>query len=104
MMRRGRQTRTRLRAQYTVEAAGVMGAVLLTILTLLSAAFHIHAEVVGAMKLHTEVEQERHKVESSEEREVSRQGKGSGWELEITSPVYRPENLLRLWSLMEGKQ
>lgn len=96
--------RRRIRASYTVEAAGVMAAVLVTIMMLLNAAFHIHAETVGAMKLHTQVEKERHAVESADEQEVTLQAAGSRWRLEITAPVFRPEESLRMWSLAEEEK
>lgn len=90
-----------LAAGYTVEAAGVMAVVLFTIMILVNQAFRIHAETVGYFRLHTQVEWDRHAVENVEEDEVCRQAAGSGWELEITAPVFRPENSLRLWSLAE---
>lgn len=92
----------RLDGGYTVEAAGVMSAVLLTVMILLSAAFHIHREVVESMKLHTSVEQARHAVASVGEKEIHMQaGTGEGT-LSITAPVFRPEASLRMWSLLEA--
>lgn len=93
-----------LRAVYTVEAAGVMSAVLLTVMILLTSAFQIHKEVQTAMKLHTSVEQARHAVSSVEEREIRMQADTGSGALTISAPVFRPENSLRMWSLLEGKQ
>lgn len=93
--------RRKINAAYTVEAAGVMAAVLLTVLILISGAFHIHEKTVGAMRLHTEVEKERHGVAAIDETNISRTVEGKGWELSITAPVFRPEESLRMWSLME---
>lgn len=91
-----------LNAAYTVEAAGVMTVVLLTVMILLGMAFHVHKEVVESMKLHTSVEQVRHAVSSKGEKEIRMQaGMGDGT-LSITAPVFRPENSLRMWSLLEG--
>ncbi len=63
----------RFDAGYTVEAAGVMSVVLLTVMLLLSTAFHVHREVAASMKLHTSVEQVRHAVLSAGEREIHMQ-------------------------------
>lgn len=90
-----------LTAAYTVEAAGVMAVVLFTIMILINQAFRIHAETTGYFALHEAVEQERHAVENRDEAEIVRRAGGSHWSLEITAPVYRPENSLRLWSLAE---
>lgn len=91
----------RIRASYTVEAAGVMAAVLVTIMILLSTAFHVHEQVTGALKLHTQVEKERHETDAVKDGEVTRQAQGKGWSLEITAHVFRPEESLRMWSLAE---
>lgn len=90
-----------LNGGYTVEAAGVMSAVLLTVMILLSAAFHIHKEVLESMKLHTSVEQARHAVSSIEEKEIHMQAEGIP---AITAPVFRPEDSLRMWSLLEAEK
>lgn len=92
---------TGLEAAYTVEAAGVMAVVLFTVMILINQAFRIHAETTGYFALHEVVERERHAVENRDEAEIVRQAEGSHWSLEITAPVYRPENSLRLWSLAE---
>lgn len=91
-----------LDAGYTVEAAGVMSAVLLTVMLLLSMAFHIHGEVLASMKLHTSVEQARHAISSAGEDEIHMQADTGKGMLSITAPVFRPEDSLRLWSLLEG--
>lgn len=90
-----------LRAEYTVEAAWVMAVVFFTIMILINQAFRIHAETVGNFMLHETVEKERHAVENRDEAEVVRRAGGSQWDLEITAPVFRPENSLRMWSLAE---
>lgn len=94
---------TGLDAGYTVEAAGVMSAVLLTIMVLLSSAFHIHQEVLVLMRLHTSVEQARHAVSAVDEDEVSMEAERDGGSFIISAPVFRPENSLRMWSLLEGE-
>lgn len=99
----GRRMRKRLKAGYTVEAAGVMSAVLLTVMILLSSAFRIHNEVLEAMKLHTSVEQARHGINATEEKEVRMQVETGSKTLMITAPVFRPEDSLRMWSLLEGE-
>lgn len=94
----------RLNGAYTVEAAGVMSAVLLTILVLLSSAFQIHREILAVMRLHTSVERERHAVSSVDEDEVSMEVNTGNGMLVISAPVFRPENSLRMWSLLEGER
>ena len=93
-----------LRAGYTVEAAGVMTLVLVTVMVLINQAFYIHGATVGAFVLHTKVERERHAIEQIQEEEITGEARGRGWELEITAPVFRPEKLLRMWSLTEGTE
>lgn len=90
-----------LRASYTVEAAGVMAVVLFTVMILVNQALSLHAETTGGFALHEEVERERHAVEQIEELDITRQAEGRQWSLEITAPVFRPENSLRMWSLAE---
>lgn len=99
-----RRVCTGLNAGYTVEAAGVMSAVLLTIMVLLCSAFHIHHEVLTLMRLHTSVEQARHAISAVDEDEISMEAEGNGGTLAIRAPVFRPENSLRMWSLLEGKE
>lgn len=94
----------RLKSGYTVEAAGVMSAVLLTIMILLTAAFRIHKEVWGSMRLHTMVEQERHAVSSIDKTEIYMQAEAGEKVLTIIAPVFRPENSLRMWSLLEAER
>ena len=93
--------RQSLPGSYTVEAAGVMSAVLFTILVLLGQAFRLQAETVGEFRVHREVEAERHKTERIDEDEISRAGQGQRWSLSVTAPVFRPEKSLRFWSLGE---
>ncbi len=93
-----------LPAGYTVEAAGVMSVVLFTIMVLIGQAFQIRAETSGAFALHEAVEQKRHAVEQIEEQEITMETQGSNWQLEITAPVFRPEDDLRAWSLVEERE
>lgn len=90
-----------LRAGYTVEAAGVMAVVFFTVMVLIGQAFRIHAEVSGSFVLHEAVEQKRHAIEQIDEREIVLEKTGSHWHLEICAPVFRPEEELRAWSLVE---
>lgn len=99
--RRRKWWKSALAAEYTVEAAGVMAVVLFTMMILINQAFRLHAETVGCFSLHELVEKERHAVDNRTEAEIVRQAEGSRWNLEITAPVYRPENSLRMWSLAE---
>lgn len=96
--------RAALRASYTVEAAGVMATVFFIIMILMNQAFRLHAETVGYFALHETVERERHLVENKKESEVVKYADGTGWNLEITAPVFRPEDSLRMWSLAEDLQ
>lgn len=95
---------TKLQAGYTVEAAGVMALVLITIMVLVNQAFRIHTETVSAFSLHEAVEQKRHAVEHVSEREITMSARGHIWDLEITASVFRPEETLRMWSLTEGTE
>ncbi|MGL5435906.1 MAG: hypothetical protein ACRDBO_10980 [Lachnospiraceae bacterium] len=94
----------KLQAGYTVEAAGVMAAVLFTIMIIIRAAFSLQAEVRGIMGVHYQVEAERHAVASREEKQIEKAAQGKGWSITISAPVFRPEQSLRLWSIMEGNQ
>ena len=85
-----------IRASYTVEAAGIMAVVFFVIMILLNQGFH-----VGCFRVHEEVEWERHKALDMDEEEITRQGQGMRWSLELTAPVFRPEEALRMWSLLE---
>lgn len=91
----------KVRASYTVEAAGVMAVVLFTMMVLLNQAFHVHAETTGCFTVHEEVERERHKIENKDESEVTRQAQGIRWSLELTASVFSPEDAIRMWSLAE---
>ncbi len=90
-----------LRASITVEAAGVMSIVLLTIMVLMGQAMRWNSRAAGMFALHETVERERHQIEHAEERTIKRQAEGKGWNLEISAPVFRPEKALRMWSLVE---
>jgi hypothetical protein len=91
----------RVKGSYTVEMAGIMAAVLFTMMVILNAAFHVRAEAVGGFTVHEQVERERHSLENMDESEITEQSEGQQWSMEITAPVFRPENSLRLWSLAE---
>lgn len=93
--------RPALAASYTVEVAGVMAAVFLIIMILMNQAFRLQGETVGYFALHEAVERERHAVDNKKEAEVTKSADGNGWDLEITAPVFRPEDSLRMWSLAE---
>lgn len=88
-------------ASYTVETAGVMAVILLVVMILLNQAFHVRGETVGKFVVHQDVERERHLIENQDEQEITRQSQGIRWSLELTAPVFRPENSLRMWSLAE---
>ena len=88
-------------ASYTIEAAGVMAVVLFTKMVLLNQAFHVHAETTGCFIVHETVERERHKIENQDEPEITRQAQGVRWSLELTASVFCPEELMRMWSLVE---
>ena len=87
-----------IRASYTVEAAGIMAVVFFVIMILLNQGFHVHGETVGCFRVHEEVEWE---ALDMDEEEITRQGQGMRWSLELTAPVFRPEEALRMWSLLE---
>lgn len=93
-----------LAGSYTVEAAGVMAVVLFTVLILLDQAFHVRAETVGVFVAHEAVERERHQIEYRNEKEINRKEMGMRWSLDLTVPVFRPEESLRLWSLAEERK
>lgn len=88
---------------YTVEAAWIMSFVLLAILAVMQAAFQLKDETVGELSLQTEVEIARHAEENLQENTIEKSAGGRGWSLQIRSPVFRPEDWMRLLSLMEEK-
>lgn len=90
-----------VKASYTVEAAGVMAIVFFVMMILLNQAFHVHAETAGSFAVHEEAERERHKTENEDEGEITRETQGMRWSLDLTVPVYRPEDSLRIWSLAD---
>ena len=94
---------TSLRASITVEAAGVMSIVLLTIMLLLGQAMRVSSRAAGMFVLHEEIEKKRHLIESAEEDRIKDQADGTGWNLEISAPVFRPEKAMRRWSLVEDR-
>ena len=81
-----------------------MATVFFIIMILMNQAFRLHAETVGYFALHETVERERHLVDNKKESEVVEYADGTGWNLEITAPVFRPEDSLRMWSLAEDLQ
>lgn len=85
----------------TVETAGVMAVVLVTLMVLMGQAMNWSARAAGNFRLHETVERERHQIEHAQEERILRQADGTDWNLEISAPVFRPENLLRMWSLAE---
>ncbi|MCC8126383.1 MAG: hypothetical protein LIO92_03155 [Clostridiales bacterium] len=91
----------KLKGSYTVEAAGVFAVVFLTLMFLFTQAFHLRGETVGEFELHEEIERERHLIANIGEEEISGEKEGMNWKIQITAPVFRPENSLRLWSLLE---
>ena len=91
----------KLQASMTVEAAGVMVVVLTTLMILMGQAMNWSARAAGNFALYETVERERHRIEHAEEEQIKEQAKGNNWELEITVPVFRPEKMLRMWSLAE---
>ena len=93
----------KLRASMTVEAAGVMAVVLTTLMILMGQAMSWSARASGTFVLHETVERERHQTEHAEEEQIKEQAKGNHWSLEITAPVFRPEKMLRMWSLAEDR-
>ncbi len=96
--------RRRLPGSYTVEAAGVFSIVLFTVLILLTEAFAVRAEAEGKLSVHEEVEYERHLIANIGEKEISRSKKGQNWSISVTLPVFRPEDSLRRWSVLEGRE
>lgn len=93
----------KLRASMTVEAAGVMAVVLTTLLVLMGHAMNWSARAAGSFALHETVERERHQIEYAEKNQVKEHANGNNWSLEITAPVFRPEKMLRMWSLAEDR-
>ncbi len=104
MKKKNGKRKQELPAGYTVEAAGVMSVVLFSIMVLIGQAFRIHAETKGAFGLHTAVEHKRHEIDQIEEQEIIMETSGNGWQLEICVPVFRPEDELRAWSIVEERK
>ncbi len=91
----------RLNASFTLEAAGIMATIFLSIAFVLGFAFQQEIQVRTTMKLHREMEIERHALENVDEKEIEKQWKGNGWEREMRARVFRPEKDLRIFSLLE---
>ena len=45
----------------------------------------------------------QHQIEYAEKNQVKEHANGNNWSLEITAPVFRPEKMLRMWSLAEDR-
>lgn len=82
-----------VKAGFTVEAAGVTSAVLISFLVLIRAAIVQSNQIKETMELHQQVEVERHQIETGLSETVTKDF--------ITSSAFRPEQYLRLWSLFE---
>ena len=93
--------RKRLRGSYTVEAAGVMAVVFFTMLVLFHQAFYMGAWTAGTFQVHQQVERERHQIVHKDERSITRGKQGQSWQADITARVFRPEESLRMWSILE---
>lgn len=89
---------------YTVEASGVLAVIFLTIMILISQVFRIRAEVVQNFGLHERVERSRHSIEQSMDPMIRMEESGKNWSLEISARVFRPEESLRAWSLVEENE
>lgn len=94
----------RIAGSYTIEAAYVMAVVFFTMMVLFDNAFHVRAETVGKFELHEQVEEERHLIENIDKGEINKKAEGQRWSLEITSPVFRPEKFMRMWSLVGDRE
>lgn len=92
-----------LQASYTVEAAGVMAVVLFTMMVLFHQAFYMQGWTAGTFRVHEQVERERHAIPHIDEKEITQEAQGQGWSAQITAGVFRPEESLRLWSVLEEK-
>ena len=113
----------------TVEAAGVMVVVLLSVAVTLHEAGRLHDETNGAMNLHEAVEKGRHErymdievigLEAEENMglrmsfpscqislknsfgRIQGEGRGSNWRKRIESREFRPERFLRQITLIES--
>ena len=93
-----------MQAGYTVEATCVMAVVFFVVMVLIGQALQMHAKVSGSFVLHEAVEQKRHAIEQIGEQEITMETAGRDWNLEICAPVFRPEEELRAWSLVEEQE
>lgn len=113
----------RLKASYTIEAAYTMAVVLLSLAAMILAAYRIHDETAGAMALQQAVEKRTHLEAEDMDRDVPMKnvylkdayhiwtdtdamnvtgnGTGRSWKLEIITKKYEPERFLRLVSMAE---
>ena len=103
----------RLRGSYTVEAAAVMGIVLMALCILLRTALGWKEDTVGIMKLHETVEYMRYhkdlsslsvpeyRIQVSENgKKVSGQYLGNKRTVRIEHDLYEPEEFIRMISLI----
>lgn len=103
----------RLRGSYTVEAAAVMGIVLMALCVLLQTALGWKEDTVGIMKLHETVEYMRYhkdlsslsvpeyRIQVSENgKKVSGQYPGNKRTVRIEHDLYKPEEFIRMISLI----
>lgn len=103
----------RLKGSYTVEAAAVMGIVLMSLSILLQTALRWKTDAVGIMKLHETVEYMRyHKGQSSvsvpgyqvfvtaDGKKVSGEYRGNKSTVKIEHDLYEPEEFIRMISLI----
>ena len=118
-----------VKGSFTVEAACIMAAVLLSISMMIHQAARIRDETVGAMGLHEAVEKGRHEKGAelhvvasmvqdnmgrpmtlsgyqiqlkSRWNRISGKAQGTGWSHEIEGKRFRPEAFLRKITLIEG--
>ena len=118
-----------VKGSFTVEAACIMAAVLLSISMMIHQAARIRDETVGAMGLHEAVEKGRHEKGAelhvvasmvqdnmgrpmtlsgyqiqlkSRWNRISGKAQGKGWSHEIEGKRFRPEAFLRKITLIEG--
>ena len=118
-----------VKGSFTVEAACIMAAVLLSISMIIHQAARIRDETVGAMGLHEAVEKGRHEKGAelhvvasmvqdnmgrpmtlsgyqiqlkSRWNRISGKAQGTGWSHEIEGKRFRPEAFLRKITLIEG--
>lgn len=83
-----------------MEAVYAMSIMFLTIATVVNTAYHLSEKTRQIMRLHTQVEIQRH-MEVVNRKEVTLQSGGVGWHLEIKASIYNPEEWMRMISLSD---